>query len=190
MKWYNIPHINNKEDNYLKKNPTQDMYDYNVWANKEIINRLKELPKDIYHHDLQSGFSSVSQVLSHIYLVEQLWFEIIAGKTMNEAFAHSNQLRKELESKDIEEMENLYEDLSLQNKSFLNHQENMDQVIIVDNPYAGLLETSIYESVLHIVTHGNYHRGNIATMLRQLGYPSVMQDYGLYLYKRKNARVE
>lgn len=168
----------------MKKNPTQDMYDYNVWANKEIINHLKELPEDIYHHDLQSGFSSISQVLTHIYLVEQSWFEILAGKTMKEAFALANQLQKELESIDIEEMLNLYDDLSLKNKSFLDQQENMDQVIIVDNPYAGELETSIYESVFHVVTHGNYHRGNITTMLRQLGHPSVMQDYGLYLYKR------
>ncbi|MGV3465363.1 MAG: DinB family protein [Heyndrickxia sp.] len=162
------------------------MYDYNVWANKEVINRLKELPKDIYHHEFQSGFSSISEVLTHIYLVEQLWFEIIAGRTMKDAFAQVNHIQSELESKDIEEIENLYATLSLQNKSLLNHHENMEQVIIVDNPYAGILETTIYESVLHIVTHGNYHRGNIATMLRQLGHPSVMQDYGLYLYKRED----
>ncbi|MFF2447902.1 DinB family protein [Neobacillus sp. NPDC058068] len=174
----------------MKKNPTKDMYDYNVWANKEIINRLKELPKDIYHQDIQSGFSTISHVLTHIYLVEQSWFGIINGQTMDEAFVLANQLQNQLESKDIEEMETLYDSLSLKNKSFLANQENMDQVIVVNNPYAGLLETSISESVLHVVTHGNYHRGNIATMLRQLGHPSVMQDYGLYLYKRENAKVE
>lgn len=174
----------------MKKNPTQDMYDYNVWANKEMINRLKELPKDIYHHDIQSGFSSISQVLTHIYLVEQAWFYIIAGKTMNEAMELASQLQKQIESKEIEEMESLYDDLSLKNKSLLVNQENMDQVIVVNNPYAGLLETSISESVLHVVTHGNYHRGNITTMLRQLGHSSVMQDYGLYLYKRENDKTE
>lgn len=174
----------------MKKNPTQDMYDYNVWANKEIINHLKELPKDIYHHDIQSGFSSVSQVLTHIYLVEQSWFDIIAGQTMNEAMALASQLQKQIQLKKIEEMETLYDDLSLKNKSFLVNQENMDQAIVVNNPYAGLLETSISESVLHIVTHGNYHRGNIATMLRQMGYSSVMQDYGLYLYKRENTKAK
>lgn len=174
----------------MKKNPTEDMYDYNVWANKEIINYLKELPKDIYHHDIQSGFSSISEVLTHIYLVEQAWFGIIAGQAMDEALNLARQLQNQLESKDIEEIETLYDGLSHKNKSLLVNQENMDQVIVVNNPYAGLLETSISESVLHVVTHGNYHRGNIATMLRQLGYPSVMQDYGLYLYKRENGKAE
>lgn len=168
----------------MKKNPIQDMYDYNVWANKEIINRLKELPKDIYHHDIQSGFSSVAEVLTHIYLVEQTWFEIMAGQSMSEAITKSNQSQEKIEAIEIQEMETLYDELSHKNKSFLANQENMDKVILVNNPYAGLLETSISESVLHVVTHGNYHRGNIATMLRQQGYPAVMQDYGLYLYKR------
>ncbi|MBP0723659.1 DinB family protein [Bacillus sp. RG28] len=166
------------------------MYDYNVWANKEMINRLKELPKDIYHSDIQSGYSSISQLLTHIYLVEQAWFDIISGQTMNEAMALASKLQKQIESKEIVEMETLYDDLSLKNKSLLFNQVNMDQVIVVNNPYVGLLETSISESVLHVVTHGNYHRGNIATMLRQLGYSSVMQDYGLYLYKRENAKAE
>lgn len=160
------------------------MYEYNIWANKEMINRLKELPKDIYHQDIQSGFSSVSQVLTHIYLVEQAWFDIITGHSMNDALTTAGQLQKQFESKEIEEIDTLYDNLSLKNKSILTNQKNMDQMIVVNNPYAGLLETSIYESVLHVVTHGNYHRGNIATMLRHLGCTSVMQDYGLYLYKR------
>ena len=173
----------NKEENFLKKNSTQDIYGYNVWANKEMIHRLLELPEDVYHHDNHVGFSSVSEVLTHIYLVEQIWFNIMGGQSMNEAMS-ANQFKEQIEAKEIREMEVLYDDLSNKNQSFLANQKDLDRVIIVDNPYAGVLETSISESVLHVVTHGNYHRGNIATMLRLQGYPSVMQDYGLYLYKR------
>ena len=89
----------------MKKSPTLEMYDYNVWANKVMINHLNELPKDIYHHDIQSGFTSISQVLTHIYLVEQAWFDISAGQSMNEAMTMANQLQKQIESKEIQEME-------------------------------------------------------------------------------------
>ncbi|WP_313637930.1 DinB family protein [Paenibacillus sp.] len=34
----------------------------------------------------------------------------------------------------------------------------------------------------YIANHGSYHRGNIGTMLRQMGHTSVLQDYVLYLY--------
>lgn len=81
-------------------------------------------------------------------------------------------------------MKEIFQDLSERNKALLNSQEDIDKVIVVNNPYAGVLETSISESVLHVVTHGSYHRGNIATMLRQMGQTSVMQDFGLYLYSK------
>jgi uncharacterized damage-inducible protein DinB len=164
--------------------PALKMYNYHVWANEVIIDRLKELPKEIYHKEIQSGFSSVSKVLSHIYLTDYAWFDIISGKSMNEAMAFMNQLREQVEKKSIEEMEKIFLDLSERNKALLNTQEDIEKLIVVDNPYAGLLETSISESVLHVVTHGSYHRGNIATMLRQMGHTSVMQDFGLYLYSK------
>ncbi|MDM5291813.1 DinB family protein [Peribacillus simplex] len=163
-------------------NPALKMYNYHIWANGVIIDRLKELPQNIYHKEIQTGFSSVSKVLSHIYLTDYAWFDIISGKSMNEAIATTNQLREQIETKNIEEMNKIFLDLSESYKELLNSQENIEKVIVVDNPYAGLLETSVSETVLHVITHGSYHRGNIATMLRQMGHTSVMQDYGLYLF--------
>jgi uncharacterized damage-inducible protein DinB len=88
--------------------PTLIMYNYHVWANGVIIDRLKELPKEIYHKEIQSGFSSVSMVLSHIYLTDYAWFDIISGKSMNEAMAFTNQLREQVETKSIEEMKKYF----------------------------------------------------------------------------------
>ncbi|MEH7352587.1 DinB family protein [Neobacillus drentensis] len=164
--------------------PILEMYRYHVWANGVIIDRLRELPQEIYHKDIQSGFSSVSKVLSHIYLTDYSWFEIISGKSMNVAMASADGLREYVETKSIEEMKKLFIDISEQYKAFLNDQEDIEKLLVVDNPYAGLLETSISETILHIVTHGSYHRGNIATMLRHMGHTSVMQDFGLYLYAK------
>ena len=164
--------------------PALKMYNYHVWANGIIIDRLKELPKEVYYKEIQSGFSSVSKVLSHIYLTDYAWFDIISGKSMNDAMAVTNQLREQVETKSIEEMKKIFQDLSERNQALLNSQVDIEKLIVVDNPYAGLLETSISESVLHVVTHGSYHRGNIAAMLRQMGHTSVMQDFGLYLYSK------
>ncbi|PCD05739.1 damage-inducible protein DinB [Peribacillus simplex] len=163
--------------------PVLEMYNYHAWANGVIIDRLNELPEHIYHKEIQSGFSSVSKVLSHIYLTDYTWFVIISGKSMDEAMASSSELKKEVEKKSIEEMKKIFIDLYERNKALLST-EDMEKIMVVDNPYAGSLETTISESVIHVVTHGSYHRGNIATMLRQMGHTSVMQDFGLYLYTK------
>ncbi|KOR83503.1 damage-inducible protein DinB [Bacillus sp. FJAT-22058] len=163
--------------------PVLEMYNYHAWANGVIIDRLNELPEHVYHKEIQSGFSSVSKVLSHIYLTDYAWFDIISGISMNEAMASSSELKEEVEKKSIEEMKKTFMDLYVRNKAILSTVD-MEKVMVVDNPYAGSLETTISESVLHVVTHGSYHRGNIATMLRQMGHTSVMQDFGLYLYTK------
>ncbi|WP_223593758.1 DinB family protein [Neobacillus bataviensis] len=165
--------------------PSLKMYNYHVWANGVIIERLKELPQDLYHRKIQSGFSSVSNVLTHIYLTDYIWFEVISGKSMKQAMATANQLREQVEKKSIDEIKEIFQDLSEQYKALLNSQEDIEKLILVDNPYAGLLETSISETLLHVVTHGSYHRGNIATMLRHMGHTSVMQDFGLYIYQNR-----
>ncbi|PAK38196.1 DinB family protein [Peribacillus simplex] len=163
--------------------PVLEMYNYHAWANGVIIDRLNELPEHVYHKEIQSGFSSVSKVLSHIYLTDYAWFDIISGISMDEAMASSSELKEEVEKKSIEEMKKTFIDLYERNKALLSTVD-MEKVMVVDNPYAGSLETTISESVLHVVTHGSYHRGNIATMLRQMGHTSVMQDFGLYLYTK------
>ncbi len=62
-----------------------DLYKYNVWANEQIINHLKTRSPDTYQKEVKSVFSSVSKALSHIYLVEHIWLDILEGKNMKEA---------------------------------------------------------------------------------------------------------
>ncbi|MFT0802966.1 hypothetical protein VSK91_16420 [Bacillus swezeyi] len=50
-------------------------------------------------------------------------------------------------------------------KTFLHLKENFNKSLVIENP-----------------------AGDITAMLRQMGHPSVMTDYGLYLYKNKNTR--
>jgi uncharacterized damage-inducible protein DinB len=76
----------------------------------------------------------------------------------------------------------MFHDLTENYKDFLNKQEDMDKMLVLDTPWAGRRETSLSEMVLHIVTHGSYHRGNITAMLRQMGHASVTTDLTSYWY--------
>jgi uncharacterized damage-inducible protein DinB len=164
------------------KHSALKMYDFHVWANKTMITHLKELPQDIYTKEIQSVFPTVSKVIAHIYLVDACWLDILTGKSMSEAMAASAQLTAHTESRSIEEIETMYTDVSERYKAFLNQQDNMEKRIMLDNPYAGLRDTSLAEMVLQVVNHGTYHRGNITAMLRQMGHASVMTEYALFWY--------
>ncbi|ALX48268.1 DinB family protein [Lentibacillus amyloliquefaciens] len=161
------------------------LYDYNEWANGQIFNRLKELPKDVYRQEVQSVFSSISHVLAHVYLSDLGWIEVFSGKSMNYSLKLQKQLKEEKVSKGIEEMEAMFLKLSERYKLFLSKMENSDKPLVIENPNGDLMETSVFEQVLHVVNHGTYHRGNITAMLRQMGYASIPTDYGLYLYLKQ-----
>ena len=162
---------------------TLKMYDYHVWANQTLFKRLKELSEDVYNQEIQNAFPSISSVVSHMYIVDQLWFHIISGKNMSEAL----KVEKETgEGKGIEEMDRLFYDLSQKYKAYLSQQKDIEKLRVLDNPWEGKRETSLSEMVLHVVNHATYHRGNITSMLHQMGYASVTTDYTRYWYSNKN----
>lgn len=112
-------------------------YDFNVWANKQIFNRLKELPRDVYHQEVQSVFSSISSVMAHVYLSDLGWVEVFSGKSMKHALMLAEQLKEQTESKELEEMEDMFFELSEQYKSLLSQKENIDKPLIIENPSGG-----------------------------------------------------
>lgn len=124
--------------------------------------------------------------MPHIYLTDYAWLDILSGKSMTEALASADLLKEETGTKSIEELETMFIDLSERYKALFNQQEDMEKLLLIDNPYAGLRETSLSEIVLQVVNHATYHRGNITAMLRQMGCPSVMTEYALYWYSSPN----
>lgn len=164
------------------------LYDYHIWANQKVFGHLKELPQNIYHKEIQSVFSSISEVIVHIYITDTIWLGIMAGDSFDDIVKLGNQLREKTKGKSIEEIETMFVDLSGQYKAFFDRQENLDQAVFPEHPHFGRLETNLFELVQHVVNHGTYHRGNVTAMLRQLGHPGVMTDYVLYLFEMKREK--
>lgn len=76
----------------------------------------------------------------------------------------------------------MFYDLSQRYKEHLNQQEDIEKLMILDIPWEGKRETSLSEMIMHVVTHATYHRGNITSMLRQMGHASVTTDFTRYWY--------
>ncbi|MGM0877844.1 MAG: DinB family protein [Bacillota bacterium] len=173
--------IQNREEFQVKPHALQ-LYDYHVWANQRIFEHLKELPENIYHEKIESVFSSISEVLVHIYLTDTTWLGVMSEDRFDAIVELVKQLREKTKGKSIEEMETMFFDLSEQYNAFFDGQIDLDKPVTPEHPHLGRLETHLSELVQHVVNHGTYHRGNITAMLRQLGYPGVMTDYVVYLY--------
>ena len=94
--------------------------DYHAWANTRLFNRLKELPnyEKIFNEQIQSVFPSIKDTFVHIYITDRVWLHILHGKSMNEAIQDREDLRKQIETKSLHELEKMFENMANQYKEF------------------------------------------------------------------------
>ena len=163
-------------------NHPAQMFKYHAWANQTIMSRIIELPSSVLSQELNTSFPTIAYALSHIYAVDKMWYWVVTGRDMREALQLSFPLFTSTKST-IEEYVSVYAELSKEFMDWFQSRADLEQSIILDDPSNGIRKTRLSEIVFQIVNHGTYHRGNISTMLRQLGYASVKNDYSLFWYK-------
>ncbi|WP_312147418.1 hypothetical protein [Paenibacillus odorifer] len=101
----------------------------------------------------------MTTMYARIYIVENIWFDLISRRTRNEAITSAAQLVPLLAAKDIEEMAVLYHELASKNKIVLASQIDKDPTVVLDHPTMGSLETSISGVI------SNNHRADIFEVL-------------------------
>ena len=66
-------------------------------------------------------------------------------------------------------------------------QEDLDRVIEYKTFNFGVYRNALWQSMQHVVNHGTYHRGQVTTLLRQLGAQPVLTDLMHYYRERGTA---
>ncbi len=158
------------------------MFEYHIWASRTIMERIQELPASVLHAEVGSSFPTIAHALSHMYAVDRMFYQVLQGKEMPEAFQACMSLNQKILDS-IEDYMTVFAALTKQYQLWFQSEIDLEQSIRLDNPFCGVRQTYLSEIVLHVVNHGTYHRGNISTMLRQLGHASTMNDYLLYWYQ-------
>lgn len=164
-------------------NHAENMYKYHIWANKVLLERIKELPSNVSYEEMSSSYPTIAQTFSHIYVVDVMWLQVLEGLEMQNALEASVALLEKTNLYSADEFVRSFEELASQYDEWINGQKNLEQKINLNNPWSGARETSYSEILFHVANHGTYHRGNITSMLRQQGYGSTMNDLALYWYQ-------
>jgi uncharacterized damage-inducible protein DinB len=65
-------------------------------------------------------------------------------------------------------------------------QTDLDGVLEYKTLKYGLYKNPLWESMQHVVNHGSYHRGQVTTLLRQLGAQPILTDL-MHFYRERAA---
>jgi uncharacterized damage-inducible protein DinB len=161
----------------------QTMIDYHYWARDRLLDALEPLTAEQYNRDLGNSFPSIRETATHIYAAEWAWYQRWHGESPTALLPADR-----------------FADLAALREAWSTHEAKMRAFV------AGLAESDVTrvvafrllngtegaspigQMVQHVVTHASYHRGQITTLLRQLGLPPAKSMDMIAYYRTREAR--
>lgn len=143
--------------------------DYNEWANSRIVSMLEPVSEDLIFREIKSSFPSIAKTMLHINDAEKLWMMRMKGVSLRTfPSAEFKGGKTPLLEMFCSASEELIKFINEKDPSFLNTSYNYKT--IKGEPFTNTVEDTLF----HVVNHGTYHRGQIITMLRELGVTTLL----------------
>jgi uncharacterized damage-inducible protein DinB len=157
------------------------LFDYNAWANQRSLDAAARLSDEQFIKPLGSSFSSVRDTLVHICGGEWVWFERFHGRAPTAIPALAN----------VQTLSALRDHWAPQAEQLLAFvqgikQSDLDRVMEYKTINFGVYKNPLWQSLQHLANHGTYHRGQVTTMLRQLGAKPVLTDL-MHFYRERSS---
>lgn len=155
------------------------LLDFHYWARSRILDAVAQLTPEQYTRDLQSSFPSVRDTLVHLLSAEQNWYSRWQGVTPTGMLDPSG-------FPDIDTLRTAWSAHESKMRQFIG--DLGDEGVQRELDYRTLAGTAsrsaMWEMIQHVVNHGTYHRGQVTTMLRQLGAKPA-KSVDLIAYRRE-----
>lgn len=156
------------------------LYEYNSWANQRTLGACASLTPEQFTRDMGSSFRSIRDTLAHIYGAEWLWLE-----RWNERIPPG--LPSAADFPDLATLRARWTEHDRNLRAYVSSltPATLQRVIKYKNTRGTPYEGAIEPMLAHVVNHGTYHRGQVVTLLRQLGANPVATD--LIAFHRERA---
>jgi len=141
---------------------------YNVWANQQMIERIVKLPEEQQVKTIASSFPSLHLTLLHVWDAGSIWWqrmklqEVIVPPSANFS-GNTRDAANGLHGQD-----KLWE-------NHINHltEAGLRHVFAYQNSRREHFKQPVYQALHHLFNHSTYHRGQLVTILHQLGADKI-----------------
>jgi uncharacterized damage-inducible protein DinB len=152
------------------------LLEYNDWANARTLETVTPLAQEELDRQLGGSFPSVRETLVHIYAAEWIWLERWHG-TSPKGLPSANELAT------LETLKERWAKVEQKRQAFAGSlsEARLGETVSYSNLKGDGKKNRLNDLIVHLVNHSSYHRGQVATMLRQLGKKPVSTDYVFFL---------
>jgi uncharacterized damage-inducible protein DinB len=153
----------------------RDLYAYNRWANARSLESASAVSFEDFTKEVGGSFASLRGTLAHMYGAEWIWLERWRGNS-------PRTLPFALDFPAVEAIRLRWQEVEREQTEFLDalHPDRLGEVISYVNLKGEAFAYPLGRMLQHVVNHSTYHRGQVATLLRQLGATPLSTDLLLY----------
>ena len=160
------------------------LYEYDAWANGRTLNACAALTPEQLTRNLGNSFGSVRDTLVHILGAQIVWIERLtggapAGLPSPEGYP------------DLASVRAKWAEIEPRLHAYVGGltQADLDRVLEYRNLKGLTFRDQIGHILQHLANHGSYHRGQVTTLLRQIGATPVNTDMIGFYRERAAAKA-
>lgn len=152
----------------------RDLFGYTGWANRRILDATVGLEVERFGRDLGSSYPSIRETLAHIAESDWVWLRRWQGESPTARPDWDTSTHASISAhwgRVMEERDRYLAELDASALRRVVEYRRLDGSAHAD---------PLWLLLLHVVNHSTYHRGQVTTMLRQMGAPTVSTDLTLF----------
>ncbi|MEN0003950.1 MAG: DinB family protein [Bacteroidota bacterium] len=164
-------------------NQLLDYVYYNSWANQQLMRALQHLTTPEFDKKVASSFPSVRLTVLHIWDAQEIWLSRLNGASPT-AFP-SKTFVGDKDEVLAALMKSTFDWVDFFHQPNLNVESHCLFKDTSGNEYS----IRIADIGMHCINHGTYHRGQLITILRQLGVNLVPRTDYIWYLREKQATI-
>lgn len=150
------------------KNQLIRMVKYNHWANEKFVSLLDEISSKHLDVAVKSSYPSLRKTMFHIWDAEALYLNRLKGISLDYFPSAKFPLTTPI-SKMLKTSGEFYEYVNVQDEKYFNSD------CYYNNTKGEKFLQPVADLILHCVNHSTFHRGQVITIMRSLGYTAFPQ---------------
>jgi uncharacterized damage-inducible protein DinB len=154
------------------------LLEYNVWANRLIVEQVEIISEEKFEKDFGGSFGSIRATLVHLLESDWLWLNRFKGIALADVPDWRNEEAHVITKEWLRIQDEM---LGVAKQMAIGGNRDIDFRTRKGQPFT----MPFFEIITHISHHGSYHRGQLANMIRLSGEKPVSTDYFIFSVQRK-----
>ena len=142
------------------------LLEYHYWARDIMLDAVTMVSSEQFTQPVESSFRSLRDTVAHLYGAELTWYRRWIGESPSAQIAYD-------QFPDVSSIRMAWNDLEGNVRALVDSldEEGVSRTVEYTLFSGAAGATPFWQMLAHVVNHGSYHRGQVTTLVRQLGAP-------------------